>query len=213
MPDKLPHHAEPVRLDHFLHRGADIAQRRARLHRLGSPAQAKPSVTSSRRLGFGQQILPTGNRDRGVPVEPIDHHAAVDRNNVALAQHPLCRRNAVHYFLVHRRAQHTGITVISLERRHSRRGSAIFSPLPVSRSIVLAPRLHDARRTGSSTVAHDAVRCAASSRSPAASCNHNRHASASSSSNDACTIASNHSAVTLLNRQSPFTSSNRPRSR
>src|ERR1039458_7976720 len=53
----------------------------------------------------------------GIAIVAIEHYAAINRNDVAFLQRPLFRRDAVHNLFVHRRAQYTGIIVVSLERR------------------------------------------------------------------------------------------------
>lgn len=52
-----------------------------------------------------------------IAVVAVEHDSAVNRNDVALLQHPFFRRDAVHNLFIHRRAQHAGIIVVPLERR------------------------------------------------------------------------------------------------
>ena len=79
--------------------------------------QSDSSVTRSRSAAFGA-ISPDADRHRRVAEKPAHLRAEVDRNDVALAQHRLRRRDAVHDLLVHRRANRRRIALVALERRH-----------------------------------------------------------------------------------------------
>ena len=88
MTNEVAHHREPVRLDVLLHGMSDIGHPGARTHPLNRLVQ--------RLLGDFQQSLPLRrnriahcNRDRRISVIAVQHHAAVDRNDVARFQHPL----------------------------------------------------------------------------------------------------------------------------
>ena len=75
----------------------------------------------------------------------VDDHAAIDRDDIAFAQHALRRGNAVHHLLVHRGAQHAGKTVIALEGRLLRPARRSSPSATFSRSIVVTPGFTMAR--------------------------------------------------------------------
>src|SRR3984885_5760709 len=121
---KLLHHAEAFGLHHLLHRRTDIAQHRAGTDRVDGLFQ--------RRLGYIQQPLRLRRHlahrdgDGRAAIEAIDDHSAIHRENVAIAQHRLRRRDAMHHLLVQRGAEHAGKPVIALE---SRLGARILDQL------------------------------------------------------------------------------------
>ena len=80
------------------------------------PWNSDSRVTSSSFCNSGV-IIAYRNRNRRIAVVAVQHHTAIDGNNISRFQHPPLRRDAVHDLVVHRGAQHAGIIVISLERR------------------------------------------------------------------------------------------------
>src|SRR5260370_618572 len=90
---------------------------------LPSPVSATPSppIPPSGLPAFTlrtlRPMLPPRNWARRIPVIAVHFHPEIERDDVAFAQLPLGRRDPVNDFAVHRRAQHAGITAISLERR------------------------------------------------------------------------------------------------
>src|SRR5208337_3629647 len=118
MPNKVSHHAEPVRFHVLLDRRPNVSDRVADLRLLDALVQ--------RGLGhleqlpqFRGQLLAHRHRDRSVSVIPVKHNSAVDGNDISRFQRPLFRWDPVHDLFIDRSAQHTWITVISLERRRS----------------------------------------------------------------------------------------------
>src|SRR5260370_11065981 len=116
MPNKLPHYAEAVGFDMLLDGGAHITHGIAHSRLLDAAIE--------RSLGDFQQFsqlrlyrFTHWHRDRGIPIVAVEHHSAVNGNDVALFQYALFRRNAMHNLFIHRRAQHAWIIVISLESR------------------------------------------------------------------------------------------------
>src|SRR5579872_1820752 len=112
---KLAHYAESGGFDMFLHRRAHVADGIAN-HGILNPAV-------ERLFGYRQQLLQfflyrvaDRNRDRRVAIVAVQNHAAIDRNNVAFFQDPFFRRDAVHDLVIHRRAEHARVIVVSLER-------------------------------------------------------------------------------------------------
>src|SRR5712692_7163872 len=111
---ELTHHTEAVGFNKLLHRGPHISDSIADASRLDAPVQR--SLRNFQQLAqfLGNRIVHC-NRDRGVAVVAILHHAAIDGNNVASPKHPLFRGDAMNDFLIHRGAQHAGIVEISLK--------------------------------------------------------------------------------------------------
>src|SRR6267378_3407051 len=115
VPDELPHHRKTVLLHPTLHRVADIPEPVARPHLVDRAIQ--------RFAGYIDQLLhfrpnlPHRNSHRRIPVVAVHFHPEINRDDIALAQLPLRRRNPVNDLAVHRRAQHAGITAVTLERR------------------------------------------------------------------------------------------------
>ena len=72
-----------------------------------------------RRVG-GYQV-PDAEGDRGVAVPAVDDCAAVDRHQVAVPQHLVGSRDAMHHPVVHRRADARRKAVIAQEGRRSTR--------------------------------------------------------------------------------------------
>ncbi len=114
MPDELPHHREPVRLDVRLDRVADVRDPAPDLHlrdalveRFLRDAEQRLHVLADRA---------DGNRNRRVPVVAVQLHAHVERHDVA-GHERRRRRDPVHHLLVHRRAQRGRIAAVSLEGR------------------------------------------------------------------------------------------------
>jgi len=121
MPDPIPvvvlgRLAIAVRLDVLLHRGADVVHPRARPYH---PNRLLERTLRHRKqpLGLGRHA-PHRHRHRRVAEVPVELGPEVDRQDVALAQHTLVRRNPVDHLLVHRRANRRGIPVVPLERRN-----------------------------------------------------------------------------------------------
>src|ERR1035437_6944339 len=117
MPNKFPHHAEPVRFHELLNRRPNMPYRVAYLYLLDALVQ--------RGLGYLEQLFQFRNqritdrhRDGRVSVIPVEYYATVDGNDVSRFQRPLFRRDPVHDLFIDRRAQHARITVISLKRRY-----------------------------------------------------------------------------------------------
>src|SRR5579863_3145041 len=113
---ELAHHAESCRFDVLLNSRPNITDRVAD-SRLLNAAVERSFRHIQKLFQLRLQAIPDGNRDRRVAVVAVEHHTAVDRNDVALFQPALFRRDAVHNLFIHRRTQHAGIIVIALERR------------------------------------------------------------------------------------------------
>ena len=87
MPHKLPDNAEPVGLDVFLHSATDVPNGVADLGLFNRFIE--------RRLGHFQQLL-TLRRNRiaysdgyrGVTVISVEHHTAINRNNISGFEDP-----------------------------------------------------------------------------------------------------------------------------
>ena len=105
-----------------------------------------------RLLGHPQQRrrflrhLADRQRDRAVAVVAVERRADVDRDDVALLQHPPARRDAVDDLFVDRRANRRRIPVIALERRRRARRRAIRFSASSSSSAVLTPGATFARQ-------------------------------------------------------------------
>ena len=94
--------------------GSDIAHRIAHANFLHRTLQGA--------LGDFQQLLQLVRRlaahrhgESRIGIKAFDHYPTINRDDVAILELALLRRNAVNHFLIHRSAQHTGITVVSLE--------------------------------------------------------------------------------------------------
>src|SRR5450755_1485875 len=116
VPYELSHHAEAIGFDIFLDSRADVADR--------VPDPRLFDALIQRSLGNFEQLAPFfgnrsihRNRNRGVAVIAIHHHAAVDRNDVAGFEHPLFGGDAVNNLFIDRSAEHARVIVISLKRR------------------------------------------------------------------------------------------------
>ena len=116
MSHELANHAETGSFYVFLHGAANIAHRIPNTRLLDPPVQ--------RLFGHFQQFAQLGSdfishrhRNGCIAVVAVQHHPAVDRNNIARIEGALFRRDTVHNLFVHRRAQHAGIIKISLEGR------------------------------------------------------------------------------------------------
>src|ERR1035441_10215551 len=114
--DKVAHNGKPFSFDHFLYRCANVTEGCTWLHNIDSRLQGC--------LCCGQQTLRSGidlfaNRDgnRRVAVEAVDNRSTVNGDNIALFQNPIFGGDAVHYFLIDRRAEAAGKSVIALECR------------------------------------------------------------------------------------------------
>src|SRR5581483_10488534 len=134
MPNKLAYNAEAVCLNVFLHRRANIADGISDLRLLYRLVQ--------RRFRYFEQLLALrgnfitySNGNRRIAVISVQHHTAIDRNNVSGLQHPLRRRDPVHDLVIHRRAQHARIIVIALECRFGAEFLDLFfgGPLEIQR--------------------------------------------------------------------------------
>src|SRR5438034_395873 len=96
----------------------------ARAHLLDSAVQRFP--------GHIQQLLqfrpnlPHRDSNGGIRIVPVHFHPEIDRDDISFAQLALRRGNPVDDLAVHRRAQHTGITAISLERCLARSSGDFF---------------------------------------------------------------------------------------
>ena len=103
---ELPHHRVTRSLSHFLDGVADVADviAGARLR----------DACGQRLLCHGQQPsrlrLDIADREcrRGVGVQPLQPHAHIDADDVAVVEHALVRGNAVNDFLIDRRAERRG---------------------------------------------------------------------------------------------------------
>ena len=115
--DELAHHREPVRLDVLSAPRAPMSDTRAaRLHRLDRLVERLLGDPQQRRRLF--RHLPDRQRHRAVAEVAVERGADVDRDHVALVQHPPARRDPVDHLLVDRRADRRRVAVIPLERRH-----------------------------------------------------------------------------------------------
>src|SRR2546422_6790909 len=115
---KLADHRESLRLDPGLHGCRNITQPVADAHFLNRTVKGL-TRGSQERLDFRRDLAHRdGHRCIGEIAVELD--AEVNRNNIALAEHALRRRNPVHHFLVDRGAQRARVTTISLERRAAR---------------------------------------------------------------------------------------------
>src|SRR6266567_4423095 len=121
---ELTHHRETVLLNPALHGVADIAEPVARAHLVDRAIQRFPGHIQQ--LSHFRLNLPHRDSDRRIRVVAVHFHPEIDRHDVAFAQLPLWRRNPVNDLAVHRRAQHAGITSISLERRLARSPGDFF---------------------------------------------------------------------------------------
>ena len=120
-PTYLPHHRKSVGDHVLLHRPANIEQPVARPRLVDRQFQRFPVTSSS--CFAARSNLAHRHRHRRIAVIPIQLHARIDRNDVALLQHPssptACRARS----LVHRGTQHKRKfaarrrRVITLERR------------------------------------------------------------------------------------------------
>src|SRR6266849_3333402 len=115
--NKLSNYAEAVGLDMLLNRGSNVAHRVADAHLLNSAV--KRFFRDRQQLAQFRLDRFDRNRNRSVSVVPIEHHAAIDGDDIAFLHRPLFRRNAMHDLFIHRGAQHAGIIVIPLKRRLS----------------------------------------------------------------------------------------------
>src|SRR5207245_4753912 len=111
---ELSHYAEAVGFDKVLHRSAHIPHGIADASRLDTPVQR--SFRDFEQLAhLRRDRIVDRNRDRGVAVVAIQHHAAIDGNNVTGLKHAPFRRDAVNDFLIHRGAKHARIIEVPLE--------------------------------------------------------------------------------------------------
>src|ERR1700686_7802 len=113
---ELPNYTEPVRFHVLLYRRPNMSNGVADLYLLDSLVQ--------RSLGYFEQLFQLRSyrlahryRDGSVSVIALKNYAAVDGNDVSRFQRPLLRRDAMHDLFIDRSAEHTRITVITLERR------------------------------------------------------------------------------------------------
>src|SRR6185312_5293314 len=113
---ELTDYAEAIGFDHFLHARADIAYRAANARRLNRALQRSLRYVEQL-LDLRLQMVPNRNRHGRICIVAVEHHTAVDRNDVAFLQHALGGWNAVHDLLIHRGAEHARVIVITLERR------------------------------------------------------------------------------------------------
>src|ERR1700688_2238551 len=113
---ELPNHAEPVRFHVLLDRRSHVPHRVADLVLLVALVQRSLGPLEQL-LQLRRHYLAHGYRDRGISVITIENNSAVDGNDVSRFQRPLFRRDAMHDLFIDRSAEHTRITVITLERR------------------------------------------------------------------------------------------------
>ena len=120
--DQLPHHRVPRPFGDLLHRVPDVADvvsgaglRYARLERVFRDAEQA--------FGFGTH-LGDGKGRRGIGVQPFQPDADVDAEQVPVMEVALVGRDAVHDFLIDRRAQRGGKIIQPLERRAGTRMAA-----------------------------------------------------------------------------------------
>ncbi len=104
-----------VRLD----RGRDVGQPATELGG-GEPTPHRLLADPGQLEQFVGATCADRHRDRRVAVPAVDDRTAVDRDQVALGQHPVAR-DAVHDLVVHRGADRAGEAVVALERRLSHR--------------------------------------------------------------------------------------------
>ena len=97
---ELSHYAEAVFFNQLLYGRSNIADGVADPHRVDSPVQ-RIARHIQQLLQLRRNSLTYRHRDRRISVVAVQHHSAVDRNDIAFLQHPPFRRNAVHHFLVH----------------------------------------------------------------------------------------------------------------
>src|ERR1051326_970928 len=114
--DEFADHAEAVGFHQFLHRRSDIAHSVADARRFDAAVQ-RVSRDRQQLLDFRLQPVADRHRHCRIAVEAVEHHAAVDGNNVSRVQLALLRRDAVHDLVIDRGAQAAGIVVIPLESR------------------------------------------------------------------------------------------------
>ncbi|CAO5231769.1 hypothetical protein FAGKG844_160039 [Frankia sp. AgKG'84/4] len=109
--------AVAARADVPFDRGADVGEPAAELGgRQAGPQRALTGLDHRENLG---RDLADGDSDRRVAVPAVDDRAAVDRDDVALAQHPLAAGDRVDHLVVHRAAdgRRVGRLRVTLERR------------------------------------------------------------------------------------------------
>ena len=85
VPDELAHHRKPVRLDVLLHRVADVRHPRARPAPRRSPCRATPRSPAAAPPPPAT-LRPTGTVTAESPKKPVELHAHVDRDDVAVLQ-------------------------------------------------------------------------------------------------------------------------------
>ena len=114
--DVLAHHREPGRARRC------PRPRRRRRRGGGPPPPASIAASSDRRVTSmsrfdSSSTSPIGHGDRGVGVPALDDRPAVDREDVAVVEHDVVARDAVHDHVVGRRAHHRGEPVVPEEVR------------------------------------------------------------------------------------------------
>ena len=83
---------------------------------LCDPAVERLTRRLQQLTGF-RRNLAYRNGDRRVAIKPVELHANVERNDVAVAQRPRRRRNPVDDLFIDRHTQRRRIAAIALERR------------------------------------------------------------------------------------------------